>query len=290
MWLKKMLTVLCTFLLLLGMNIHVFAQETELDAHVPKQHTVSIESTDGRIVADGSVCGKIIQIERHKEQVYRIIPDPGKSLESLSYDGVDVTAQVKQGLFKASKLMRDAALKAVYKDTPDAPDDRKYDIRCIVIDKDGIPVPHVVVDISGRTGTTDQNGKCKLGDIASGTHQVVILDENGKILSHRELRIDKAGGTKLILSTDGNGNPVIRPAESTKQIEVTLQLTGNDTVEVSDIRDITPKRPAGLPRTGDNSKLPLILLLLSVSGGTVLLSAVKRRKKNIDPMTPPDLN
>ena len=48
------------------MGIPAFAEEMVLTLTVPEQHTVSIESPGGRIVADGAVCGAQVEIQRHK--------------------------------------------------------------------------------------------------------------------------------------------------------------------------------------------------------------------------------
>ena len=119
---KKRIGYLCAVLLAGCISVPVLAAETELTVSVPEQHTVTIESDGGRIAADGTVCGDTVEVERHKEQAYRILPDAGKVLESLTYNGEDVTEQVKNGIFTAPALVRDAVLRAVYTDAPAAPD------------------------------------------------------------------------------------------------------------------------------------------------------------------------
>ena len=122
---------------------------------VPEQHTVAIESEGGRIVAGGTVCGDTVKAERHGEQIYWILPDAGKVLEKLIYNGEDVTGQVKNGVFSAPALARDAVLQAVYADAPAAPDDKSYGIGGSLTDADGNRLQQIYKKISNKSTNSD---------------------------------------------------------------------------------------------------------------------------------------
>lgn len=278
---KKVLSFICSAFLLFSFSIPAFAQKTELTASVPERHTVTIESDNGRIVADGIVLGDSVEIERHKEQIYRMIPNPGKKLQSLTYNGEDVTGEVKNGVFTAPRLVRDAALTAVYTDALPAPDDKEYSISGTVVDEDGNPLPGVTVDIGGKTDATDENGHFEIENVSSGTHPVVITDKDGKIIGSGEITIGKADKDDLTLTADENGNPVVKPSEDTESIGLTLVVDKNNDIRIKEVKDITVHTgDGGSPTTGDAAGLNLWFVLMIASAGTIsVISIANRRRK-----------
>lgn len=279
---KKVLSFVCSALLLFSFSVPVFAQETELTVNVPDRHTVTIDSDGGRIVADGKVLDGGVEIERHKEQIYRIIPDPGKKLQSLTYNGEDVTGAIKSGVFTAPRLVRDATLTAVYTDAPAAPDDKEYDIGGTVVDEDGNPLSCVTVDIGGKTDVTDEDGHFEIEDVPSGTHPVVITDKDGKIIGSEEITIGKADKENLTLTVDADGNPVVKPGKDTESIDLTLVVGKDGSVGVKDAKDTTPPpQPTG-PQTGDTSNIFLWIALLFVSGAGLTGTVITKKKRKAD--------
>lgn len=115
---KKLFGFLCAAVLLCSMCPAAFAASTEVIVGVPDRHTVIVNSDEGKIYADDKLCGGQIEVERHREQAYRIEPGYGKALLRLIYDGRDVTAKVQNGFYIAPKLVRNASLTAVYQDVP----------------------------------------------------------------------------------------------------------------------------------------------------------------------------
>ncbi|RHR30701.1 hypothetical protein DWX43_07530 [Clostridium sp. AF19-22AC] len=323
---KKIGMLLCTLLLITGIQAGtgetVFAEaarettsggDMELNAEVPKEHTVSVESPEGRIAADGVFYETSFQAQRHAEIVYTVIPNPAKQLKMLTYAGEDVTSQVKNGVFKAPKLVRDTILTAVYEDAPKAPDERTYNLTLTVLREDTsqsgamalavmtplsmapvamapaatTPVAGVTVSIGTASAMTDADGKAVFEKISSGIHQVIITDADGKLIGHMELTIASAKGTDLILDWDDNGNPIITPAKRTKQSALTLWLTadGRITVKEGGVSDTTlwPK-PSGGPadttglKTGDDRTPALWFILLILSGAGLMGALVYRCK------------
>ena len=277
---KKILCVLCTLLLLMGMSVPAFAQETVLNAEIPKTHMVTVESADGRVALDGVVCKGTAEVERHKEQNYRIIPDDGKVIDRVLYNGEDVTEELVKGVFTAPRLVRDAELVVTYKDAPPAPDDKKYDISGTLEDGDGNPIPGVTVEIGGKTDVTDEDGRFEIEDVPSGTHPVVVIDEDGSIIASGEITIDKADGDELILTVDKDGNPVIKPAKDTKDIDLTLVVGKDGSITVKNVADVTPKAPGDgkSPQTGDFSHMNVWFSLMAASAGVLLILMFRKRK------------
>lgn len=279
---KNILSFVCAVLLLLSFGIPAFAEETELNASVPGRHTVTIDSDGGRIAADGVVLDDAVEIERHKEQAYRVLPNPGKTLQALTYNGEDVTGEVKNGVFIAPKLVRDAALTAVYTDAPPAPDDKEYDIGGTVVNEDGSPLPGVTVDIGGQTDVTDEDGHFALEDVPSGTHPVAITGGNGQVIGSGEITVDKADKGDLTLTVDADGNPVVKPSEDTESIGLTFVVGKDGSIGVKDAKDTTPPPQLTCPQTGDDSNLFLWIALLFVSGTGLTGMVITSKKRKAD--------
>lgn len=280
---KKFISFLCAALLVCGMSVPVLAEdEMELTASVPEQHTVAIESEGGRIVADGTVCGDTTEVERHKEQIYWILPDVGKVLGSLIYNGEDVTDQVNNGVFTAPALMRDATLTAVYVSAPAAQDNETYGIGGTVTDADGNPLSDVIVDIGGKTDVTDESGRFDLAAVPSGTHTVVITDGDGNIVGHGEITIGQGDDTDLTLTVDAKGNPVVKPSADTKNIRLELVIGADGSLAVKSAADITPEPGGSGPQTGDDSHLRMWSTMLLICSGMLLTLLLAKKQKKVE--------
>jgi len=118
--LKRIFTLL--FLLLAcGIGVTAFAEDVTISTSVPGFHIVTVEAPGGRVIADGTVCGETVKIERQKEQTYSIEPDEGKRLVSVFYNDIDVTDQMSGSTYTAPPMIADSTLKAVFQDAPFQP-------------------------------------------------------------------------------------------------------------------------------------------------------------------------
>lgn len=285
---KKLLCFLCTLLLLMNVSVTAFAQDTVLQTEVPDTHTVTVKSDDGRVALDGVVCKDTADVERHKEQKYRIIPNDGKVIDKVLYNGEDVTEKLVKGVFPAPKLVRDAELIVICKDAPPAPDDRKYDIYGTAEDENGKLLPGVTVEICEKNTVTDQDGKFEIKDITSGIHPIVIIDKDGNIIGSTQLTIEKADGNGLTFATDANGYPVVKPGKDTQRISLALVSQKDGDIRIKEAVDITPTPPAksgssDSPQTGDFSHINLwISLMAALAGSLFIMSLMSRRKKKTE--------
>lgn len=308
---KKLTALLVSLLLICGMSITVFADGVKISTQVPNFHTVSIEAEGGRVIVDGQICEDSVHIERQKEQAWWIVPERGKVLSALYYNGEDVTAQVKAGVFTAPALVRNATLEAVFTDAPNSSQDEKFDISGTVTDKDGNPVSDATVDIGGRTGTTDEDGNFTVKDVPTGTWLVTVTDQDGKVIGIGEVTIGAPDGRSLTTTRDGNGNPVISPGSSTTAISLTLAIGEEGVISIQNVKDATPAQtePAkpdnggsqsggqgnqsgspssksnvqtsvgASPKTDDIANITLWSVLILASGAGLAGTALCRRKK-----------
>lgn len=293
---KKIIGFACIVFLLLTLSVPTFAQETVITADVPVSHTVTVISDNGKIIIDGKAVSGKQQIERHKKQSYRIIPQEGKQLDKLLYNGEDVTSQVKNSVYTAPPLVHDAVLIATYKDVPQTPDNRKYDISGRVVDSDGKTLSDVTVEIGGKTVNTDKNGNYDISDVSSGIHYIIITDRDGKIIGSNELLINKADNEKLTVKIDKNGCIVISPCKDTKKISLDLRVEKDGFISAISVKDITENQQSSqtqsnpqpsegqssqpsLTPTGDNSNILLFINLLFVSVSALCIFFIFARKK-----------
>ena len=111
---KKVLSLLLALVLACSMSVTALAGEATIRTTVPQRHTVAVEAEGGKVITNNKVCGDTVLIERQKEQTYWIVPDEGKELDRLYYNGEDVTGQMAGSTFTAPALIGGAALKAVF--------------------------------------------------------------------------------------------------------------------------------------------------------------------------------
>ena len=251
---KKLLSLIVLLTLLLSAGGTVYANSMDLETSVPEMHRVSIESDGGRIVSDGTVCGTVMEEKRHEKAVYWILPDEGKVLNALIYEGEDVTDQVTDGVFAAPSLVRDTELQAVFAEAPDVFDDRTYNLDGTVEDEIDGPVSGITVEIGGKSKETDESGNFSLKKVGSGIHTIVIMDEDENIIGHGQLTIARAEGGKMVLTEDEQGNPVIRPARNTKNIRLVLRLEEDGRITVKEVEnaDLEPVLPGDEPTSPEN--------------------------------------
>lgn len=292
---KKLTALLTAILLLCGMSTAAFAKEVTIRTTVPKYHTVTIVAKGGSVAADGTVCGQTVQVERQKVQNWWLLPEGGKVLDKVYYNGEDVTAQVAAGVFTAPALVADAILEVIFKDTGAAAVEG-YDVSGAVIDEDGNPVPGVTVDIGGNTGITDDDGNFTIEDVPPGTWPVIITDKDGNIIGIGEITIDEPGEGDLAVTVDENGNPIVTPGKDTKRIGIKLTIGEDGVIDITGVKDTTENTPAAgggsggsdkkssgtdgkTPRTGDGSNPMLWFALLILSFCSVIGTVIYRRRK-----------
>lgn len=260
------------------MGSMIQAEEMELNTTVPDQHQVTIDSKEGRVVVNGVVCQDSVMIKRHESQSYVILPNKNKEIESVMYNGTDVSDQVVRNRFTAPILVKDSTLVVTYRNQKEDVDDQHYDIDGVVVDEDGNQVPDVEVSIDDKKDVTDKDGSFEIEGIPSGTHQIIITDKDGTILGSIVITIGKADGSKLTLQLDKQGNPNITPAKENDRISMKLKLKKDGSIEMMDVKG-SSKETGMLPQTGDQQRR-LLYVGLMLCAMIMLLISYKRTKAN----------
>ncbi len=272
------------------------AEETEVTVSVPKQHEVTIDSKDGRIVVNQSVVDTKFQADRHSEVTYWILPDAGKEIQTVVYDGKDVTDQVIDHEFTAPKLVRDASLTVTYGDI-EAPDENTYIINGSITGTDETP-DNLSLEIGGKKTIIGKAGSFIFPNIPSGLHMMVLMDQNENILAYGILNIEKAQDNDLQTVTSEDGHISIIPSLKTGNIALQILLEEGHLV-LSSAADSTPQEeiesPAEenskedsedeitgeAPLTMDNSHLGAYISLFAISG-IILIGFIKMKKQRVE--------
>ncbi len=272
------------------------AEETEVTVSVPKQHEVVIDSKDGRVVVNQSVVDTKFQADRHSEVTYWILPDAGKEIQTVVYDGVDVTDQVVDHEYTAPKLVRNASLTVTYGDI-EAPDENTYIINGSITGTDQT-LDNLSLEIGGKKTTVSKNSSFIFPNISSGLHTMVLMDQNENILAHGVLNIEKAQDNDLQTVTSEDGNISIIPSLKTENITLQILLEKGHLV-LSSAADSTPQEeiesPAEenskedsedeitgeAPLTMDNSHLGAYISLFAISG-IILIGFIKMKKQRVE--------
>ena len=245
---KKVVSLLLAMVLACGMSMTALAGEAAIRTTVPERHTVTVEADGGKVITDNKVCGDTVLIERQKEQTWWIVPDGGKELDKLYYNGEDVTGQMAGSTFTAPALIGDAALKAVFEDAEASAGDG-YTVGGTITDEDDHPIPGATVDIGGYTGTTDEDGSFNIPDVPPGTYPVVITDENGNIIGIGEITLGQPGDDGPTVAEDENGNPVITPGTGNTNIDLTIVVNGDGSIGLEDVDAYTRDENLNNPET-----------------------------------------
>lgn len=272
------------------------AEETEVTVSVPKQHEVTIDSKDGRIVVNQSVVDTKFQADRHSEVTYWILPDAGKEIQTVVYDGKDVTDQVIDHEYTAPKLVRDASLTVTYGDI-EAPDENTYIINGSITGTDETP-DNLSLEIGGKKTIIGKDGSFIFPNIPSGLHTMVLMDQNENILAYGILNIEKAQDNDLQTVTSEDGHISIIPSLKTGNIALQILLEEGHLV-LSSTADSTPQEeiesPAEenskedsedeitgeAPLTMDNSHLGAYISLFAISG-IILIGFIKMKRQRVE--------
>lgn len=259
---KKIVSLLLVLVLTCSISVTAFAGDATIRTTVPERHTVTVEADGGRVIANNRVCGETVLIERQKAQTWWIVPDEGKELGKLYYNGEDVTSQMAGCTFTAPPLVSDAVLTAVFQDAAASPEER-YTISGTITDEDGNPISGATVDVGGHTGTTDEDGHFTIPDVPPGTYPVVITGENGNIIGIGEITIGQPEDGGPTVTGDENGNPVITPGKGNTNLDLTIVVDGDGGIGLEDVdaytRDENLDNPETVTAPAENGSVTVTL-------------------------------
>lgn len=114
---RILLLLLLAVLCIACMPLTALAHETTLTTTVPSQCPMKIEIIgNGKVDVEGVSYTEtsIVQVKRHTETEFVIIPDEGYMLQAVSYDGEDVLSKMNDNTLVLPEVSEDAVLKVVF--------------------------------------------------------------------------------------------------------------------------------------------------------------------------------
>lgn len=126
---KVSLLLLLAVLCIACMPLTAFAHETTLTTTVPSQCPMKIEIVgNGKVNVEGVSYTEtsIVQVKRHTEVEFVIIPDRGYVLQAVSYDGEDVLSKIHDNTLVLPEVSEDSILKVVFEENGTVPKTGEY--------------------------------------------------------------------------------------------------------------------------------------------------------------------
>lgn len=107
----KAVRVLCLVLAaVFTLGITVFAEpQVQIQTTVPKMHTVTVKA-DGAAVCVNGKTADVFTVERFAQPEFVLCPDADRVVKKLTFNGVDVTADMIDGRYTAEPIYCDSVL------------------------------------------------------------------------------------------------------------------------------------------------------------------------------------
>ena len=280
---KKITVWLLCFCIVYVSSVTAFAQTISQDGTrssavisvtVPDSHTLTVSAEHAQVLYGGQ-WDESFSVERLSEPTLLIRPEDGYKVTRVTLNGEDVTAQVQGGYYPMGPVYEEKALVVETKAVP-TNSDSIHDISGTVTNEVGDPIPGAVVDIGGKTGTTDEDGKFTISGVTDGYHPVTITDEDGNVIGYTEIEIIE-GEPGVTKKPDGSYT-LTAPEDADLSLELTLTAAGR--ISVDSLADITPEQSGPGPQTGDDGNLLIWSTMRLISSGIlfILLLAKKQKK------------
>ncbi len=210
---KKLLSIIVAFVMLLGLAVPAFA--TELITNVPYEHTVTVTYNEGgRVLVNGRACpnGAQFNINRFGEIDLSVILENGYHLESVTANGVDVTEYYADGNLRVADITNDVSVNFTFAKCADDPNDK-----CGKVDMEGkvylgdklLPDAQMSFDFGSATAKTNSDGKYLVEDISEGRH-IVTISKDGEALAHLTFVIEFADVDEPTIKTAVDGTQVVQ--------------------------------------------------------------------------------
>lgn len=273
---KKMMTLLLSFLLLCSMSMTAFAEEATITATVPDRHTVTVTADGAEVFCNGQ-SGSRFSVDRLSEPTLLIRAESGKEITQIRLNGEDITDQVKGGYYTLEPIYENKTLTVETRDAP-AAQGRAYTVQGTV-NRNGQPVKDITVELrsSLKTDVTDRDGKFSFGDVECGKHSLTAV-ENGKIVGYVEFVLADGRAVNLSLS---EGIYAVTADRNKIGINLTLNLADDGTMSIAGVTGVQDSENQGGtgPQTADSSMVWLWAALLLVSGAGAAGSVASGKKK-----------
>ncbi len=281
---RKIAAVLLCFCLLGGGALSAYAQALDgageggatISATVPDRHTIEVEAEHAKVFFEGK-SSVSFEVERLSRPRLLIRPDAGYRVTGVTRNGIDITAQLRNGYLTPDAVYEDVIL-SVRTEVSPADESSKHAISGTIRDASGKPLPGVTVELGGLTDVTDVNGKFTVKDLPDGYHPVTVTDANETVIGYTDLTIGQ-GVTGI--SPDQNGGYSLTAGKNAA-LDLTMTVTENGELTADEVRDVTVQDPEDGAQTGDSGRIMLWIVLAGAAlCGLFTLTAYGKKRRSV---------
>lgn len=245
---KKACSVIMCLILVLTMQLAVFAENMNLSTIVPDSHEITVTFNEGGYVLHSGrrmTSGDKIIVNRFDGVTLDIIAKPDSHLEAVFVNGEDVTAQVVNGQLKLENVVTDVDINFVFIDCndPSVTDDPCVRMSLkgkVYKGEDVMPSAKLKFDFGEFEAKADKKGAYKLDEIKDGRHTVSIYDKGGNLAGEQAFVISVSDtATEASVVTLDDGTRIVTVPKDTSELWLNFVVNADGSV------DIIPSGPDG---------------------------------------------
>ena len=245
---KKACSVIMCLILVLTMQLAVFAENMNLSTIVPDSHEITVTFNEGGYVLHSGrrmTSGDKIIVNRFDGVTLDIIAKPDAHLESVFVNGEDVTAQVVNGQLKLENVVTDVDINFVFIECNDP---SVTDDPCVRMSLKGkvykgenvMPSAKLEFDFGEFEAKADKKGAYKLDEIKDGRHTVSIYDKDENLAGEQAFVISVSDtATEASVVTLDDGTRIVTVPKDISELWLDFVVNADGSV------DIIPSGPDG---------------------------------------------
>lgn len=245
---KKACSVIMCLILVLTMQLAVFAENMNLSTIVPDSHEITVTFNEGGYVLHSGrrmTSGDKIIVNRFDGVTLDIIAKPDAHLESVFVNGEDVAAQVVNGQLKLENVVTDVDINFVFIECNDP---SVTDDPCVRMSLKGkvykgenvMPSAKLEFDFGEFEAKADKKGAYKLDEIKDGRHTVSIYDKDENLAGEQAFVISVSDtATEASVVTLDDGTRIVTVPKDISELWLDFVVNTDGSV------DIIPSGPDG---------------------------------------------
>lgn len=294
---KKALSLLICLVMALSCGTVALAADVEGDGQtgmtlstvVPDSHTVQVNyNRGGYVLVNGALCedGGTVEVARHSQLDLSFIAQKGYVLESVTVNGVDVTADVANGAYSIASVAQDTQIVVSFRArTPDE-QTQAVDVSGKVYRGDELLTDGKLdLDFGSIQVSTDNKGGYLLEGVEDGRHHLDI-SAGGAVIGSTEFVLQAADVPATVVETLADGTQIVRYPQGAERVYLDFTVNDDGTIairpgEIPEEPTVTPPTETPVspetPETGDSLVVPFVML---AAAGVVIITASARRRRD----------
>lgn len=243
---------------------------------IPSTHTITIINEDGGAeVIYGTAVGTEFTAPRLSDAKVVFRAKSGYAIKSVKLGDTEIT--LTGGSYTIKGIYENQTFTVVTERTK-APNDITYTVKGKVT-QNGKPAADITLELRSdlKTVVTGSDGTFHFEKVESGHHSLTAI-KDGKIVGYTELELIN-GSVELNFTVADNGVTEIKVPDGTATIDLTLDLTDDGDINITDVDASKAPTPPGASQTGDDSNMMLWFSLMIISIAAVTIIGIARWKR-----------